>query len=122
MARQEKETVYRPIPDADVLGRIEAVIDQYKGDLRELETAIGIFHVGRRFGWRPLYLMNDRKTLKKCEAIFGIDLREVLQEVGPKADKSVAWSVYDKAKSFWRTVRGDYPGVKSLEIDHAQEE
>lgn len=116
MARQEAEVPYKPIPDAEVIRRIEKAIDRYGGYLGTLEGAIGIYFVGRRLGWRPLYLMNDRKTLKKCENILRISLRAALPEIGPKADKSIAWGLYDRATSFWRAVRGDFPGVKSLEV------
>lgn len=92
---------------------VEAV-DGYKGNVVQLEAAIGALFVGKRLGWKILYLMHDKKTLRHYEKILGgISFREVLPEVGPKASKSISWSMVQGVMSFWKAVKGEIQGVRS---------
>jgi len=91
-------------------------VDRFKGDVLRLERAIGTLVVGKRFGWKVLYLIHDKKTLRDYEKILDVDFREVLPEVGPKASKSIAWVAFEGFKNFWKAVKGEIPGIRSPEI------
>ncbi len=91
---------------------LEAV-DRFKGNVTELEAAIGALVVGKRVGWKVLYLIHDKKTLKKYEGHLGLNLREVLPEVGPKASKSLAWMGLMKITDFWKAVKGEIAGIRT---------
>lgn len=95
---------------------IDKAIAKYQGNTDVLASAIGALMIGRHIGWRPLYVMNTRKTLKNYEAILRVSFQKVLPDVGPLAHKSVAWSIAKKLRSFWKAVKGEIPGVKSLEL------
>lgn len=83
----------------------------FKGDVREFERAVGTLYVARYIGWKPIYLIQDRKSLKKYEDYLGIKFQEVTDPAGKDADRSVAWSLLQKAKekltNFWAVVRGE---------------
>ncbi|RLL52179.1 hypothetical protein D8Y20_07815 [Mariprofundus sp. EBB-1] len=89
----------------------------FRGNLNHLHTAIGVLLVGRELGWKPLLLIHDKKTIRRCEEILGVEFRKVLPEVGNNADKSIAWKLAQKVTSFWKAVRGEIKGVRSPEID-----
>ena len=105
-----------PILDKDIISHIDTVTKSFRGNINELEQAIGVWIVGREFGWKVMLLVHDRKTLAKYEKILGINFRFELEEVGPFAHKSVAWRAFQKFTNFWKAVRGEIPGIKSPKI------
>ncbi len=105
-----------PILDKDIISHIDTVTKGFRGNVNELEQAIGVWIVGRKFGWKVMLLVHDRKTIAKYEKILGIDFRAELDEVGPLAHKSLAWKAFQKVTNFWKAVRGEIPGIKSPNI------
>ena len=95
---------------------IEVAISTYQGNVDVLESAIGALHVGLRTGWRPLRLMHTHKTFVRYQAALGLDFHEVMPEVGPLAEKSLAWRIASKVKNFWDAARGSIPAARSKEI------
>jgi hypothetical protein len=102
-----------PISDKNIIPYIDPLIEDFRGNVNELEQAIGVWIVGRKFGWKVLFLVHDRKTLAKYEKLLGIDFRKELPPEGPLANKSLAWTAFKKFTNFWKAVRGEIPGVKS---------
>jgi hypothetical protein len=100
-----------------LLEEIDERIKEFHGDFGELTRAVGTYVVARHYGWKVLFLMQDKKTIKKHEKILGINFREVLAEEGVLADNSKAWRLVKKAGQFWKTVKGEIKGVRSREID-----
>ncbi len=104
MARKE-------LTDEQFLAISHKALKEFKGDIREIERAIGVLFVGRATGWKPLYLMHDRKSMKKYEDHLGIKFQEVLEDEGPSARRSIAYHLLLKAKehltNFWAVVRGE---------------
>lgn len=105
-----------PIPDKDIIPHVDEVIKDFRGNINELEQAIGVWIVGRKFGWKVMLLVHDRKTLAKYEKILDVNFRKELPEVGPLAKKSLAWAAFQKVTNFWKAVRGEIPGIKSPEL------
>lgn len=106
----------KPIPDEKIIAHIDKLIPEFRGNIAELEQAVGVWIVGRHFGWRVMLLVHDRKTLAKYEEKLRIDFREELPEVGPYAKKSLAWTAVQKVSNFWKAVRGEIPNIKTPEI------
>ena len=92
---------------------IDSSIENFKGDLTELSKAIGLLAIGRKFGWKVMYLIHSKRTIRKYEKILGVSLRDVIVDVGPRADKSLAWSAAKKVSNFWKAVSGEIPGMRS---------
>lgn len=80
----------------------------------ELESALGMYALARHLGWKVLYLVHSRKTIKKYEEILGLKLSDHFPEFGPDADRTNAKKVIDGFTNFWRLVSGEEkppPGI-----------
>lgn len=106
----------RTLSDTQLVAITERAIKAFKGDTRRLSNAIGYLFMGRKFGWRVMLLMHDRKSIKDYEKILGIDSKEIFPELGPLAEKSMAYRAVQRVTNFWKAVRGETPGVRSTEL------
>lgn len=105
------------IPDSKIILHIDKVTKNFKGQIPELEQAIGVWVVGRQFGWKVMLLVHDRKTIAKYEKLLGIDYRNEVPDVGEFAHKSLAWRAAQKVSNFWKAVKGEIPGIRSPHFD-----
>jgi len=102
--------------EKQIIALIDKAVATYDGSCNDLEGAIGALLVGRRMGWKPLFLMHDKKKIKKYEAVLGVDFREMLVPEGDKAHRSVAYKAAKKISNFWKAVTGNIPNIRSNEI------
>ena len=86
---------------------LDQTISRFKGDSSELESALGMYVLGRHVGWRVLYIIHSKKTVAKYEEILGINIREVFPEEGPLADRSIGYRIAKTFANFWRVVSGE---------------
>jgi hypothetical protein len=100
----------------ELVEHFDSITKDFKGQINELESAIGFYMVGRHFGWKPLVLIHDKATVSKYEKILKLNFKDELEPEGPWAKKSVAYSAVLKIKSFWKAVKGEVPGIKTREI------
>ncbi|MFT3804555.1 MAG: hypothetical protein QM766_25490 [Burkholderiaceae bacterium] len=108
---------------AELIKIIDRAVDQFDGDLDELESAIGMLILGRHYGWRVMLLVHSPMTIRKYQKILGIaHLREVLPEVGVLAHRSNAWRLVDGTRNFWKVVRGQIGGVRSSRVERGSDE
>lgn len=106
------------LKDPDILGIVDRAVDDFNGDLDELESAIGMLMLGRHYGWRVMMLIHSPTTIRKYLKILGIkNLRDVLPEVGVLAHRSNAWRLLDGTKNFWKVVRGQISGVRTPRVE-----
>ncbi len=102
----------RPLTDEEaqaLLKRVEDAAYKFKGPFDELESAVGMFFLGRLFGWRLIVLIHNKRTIRKYEDILGIDIRKEFDPEGPFIDKSVGMDIVNGLKSFWKAVSGEVP-------------
>jgi len=99
--------------------KVKKAIREFRGNMNHLESAIGLIYLTEEFGWKPVMLVHDARTIKKYEEIlqkgdksFTYRDEKHFPQVGPYASKSVAWWLVQKGKDFWRSVRGQEPGVR----------
>ena len=85
---------------------IHSIIANFKGSSNELESALGMYLIGRYFGWKILHMMHSKNTINKYEAILGISIREVFPEFGLDADRSVVFDFVSQLSNFWKAVSG----------------
>jgi hypothetical protein len=90
------------------LDRIErqAVIN-FKGQLDDLEKAIGMLRLGHHVGWRVLVIAHSKRTVRKYEGILGITFRDFFPPEGPSSSRSVGFVIADKLSNFWKGVSGE---------------
>ncbi len=85
----------------------------FKGNSEILRNAFGMLMMARTMGWKPIYLMHGRATIKEYERILGVKIQERCVPIGKDAHKSMAWRVTSKLSNFWKAVKGEYPDVKT---------
>jgi hypothetical protein len=103
--------------EREIIEIVDKAVAKYQGNTDVLASAIGVLMLGRHFGWRPVFLMFGRKTLRSYEDILDIKFKDVLPPVGVLAHKSIGWNIAKKLSGFWKMVKGEVPGVKSLEVE-----
>lgn len=98
------------------LERIEKeAIANFSGPLDQLNSALGLLRMGHHVGWRALYIIHSKRTIRKYEDILNIQVRELFPEEGPSADRSIGYEIARKLENFWKVVSGD------IKIEHRRE-
>ncbi len=108
---------YTELSNDEMITIAYAATKKFKGNMHELERAIGCLIVGQKVGWKVMLLVHDKKTLRKYEEYLGLNFREVMPELGPWKKKSRAWVAVDKLGNFWKAVRGEIAGVRTPELE-----
>lgn len=106
-----KEDAHRMVRMMDV------AIKEFEGQLDELESAIGMYFVGRLMGWKVLVLIHNKRTIKKYEEILGIEIRNEFEPEGPFVHKSVGYELAQKIGSFWKAVAGEVPLERRRDLE-----
>jgi hypothetical protein len=92
----------------DMIKLVEERTKEFSGIFDELESAIGMYMIGRLVGWRVLVLIHNKRTIRKYEEILGgIDIRKEFPEEGPLAGKSLGLELAKKLGNFWKAVSGE---------------
>lgn len=86
---------------------MDDTIRRFSGSLDELESALGMYMIGRHFGWKVLYLLHSKRTVNKYEQILGIDVREEFEPEGPDASRSNGFRLAQQFSNFWKVVSGE---------------
>lgn len=96
----------------------EDAIANFKGDLSQLEAALGMLRLGHHVGWKVLYLLHSKKTIRNYETILGIQIRDVFPETGPSSYRSFGFNLALRYSNFWKVVGGDIkvPRKKDLSL------
>lgn len=96
---------------------VEAAIHEFSGDLSELESAIGMYAIGRHFGWKVLYIVHSKSTIRKYERILGKPIRDEFPEIGPDAKRSNGFRLLETVSNFWKAISGSQPIPNRRQID-----
>jgi len=95
----------KTITDEELLKKIDEVSTNFKGQLDDLTSAIGMVIAGRLYGWRVIRLVNSRRLWGVACRLFG-DLKEFLPERGVLANKSVGLVILEEAGVYWGVISG----------------
>ena len=96
----------------------ENAIAAFVGQLDELESALGMLAMGHHFGWKVLYIIHSKKTIRKYEDILGIKIREVFPEKGPSSYRSYGLTLAEKIGNFWKVAGGDIKIPDRRKVDY----
>jgi len=108
--------VSRGMSEKQLIELIDKATKNFTGPLDTLEGAIGYLMIGRKFGWRVMFLIHRQSTVKRYEKILGIASKEVMPEEGVWAKKSVAYMALKRVTNYWKAVKGEIPGVRSNKV------
>jgi hypothetical protein len=91
----------------EFMDRVVRTIRENGVQLNELESALGMYVLAFHVGWKPLYLIHTKRTIKKYEDLLGIKLSEQFDDYGPDADRTNAAKIAKAASNFWKAVSGE---------------
>lgn len=92
----------------------DRVIADFKGDLTQLEAALGMLRIGHHFGWKVLYVIHSKRTIRNYEEILGIKIRDIFEAEGPSSYRSFGYVIAGKFRNFWKAIGGE------VKIPHRQ--
>lgn len=85
----------------------ENAIAGFTGQLDELESALGMLRMGHHMGWKVLYIIHSKQTIRKYEDILGIKIRDLFPEKGPSSYRSYGLQFAEMCSNFWKAAGGD---------------
>jgi len=98
--------MYKAQKTQELLEKFDKLCETYKGDITELERAIGVYFVGRRMGWRILFVLHDKKTIRKYEKILDIEFKSEFEGYEDQAKRTNIYKTLQKVTNFWKAVSG----------------
>jgi len=110
MTTKIRKPVAPPISASDAKKMIDLfddAVSRFQGGADELESAIGMYVLGRHLGWKVLYIFHSKKTVAKYEGILGINVREHFPEEGPGIERSMGYKLASSFSNFWKVVSGE---------------
>lgn len=113
----ERLAILSPEQKMELQAIEDYAIANFTGMLDELESALGMLRIGHHFGWRTLYILHSKKTIRKYEEILYIKIRDVFEEEGPSADRSIGLALAKQASNFWKVVSGETKISNRREIE-----
>jgi hypothetical protein len=112
-SREQKLKKLTPEQRAE-MDHIEAqAIADFKGDPHDLESAIGMLRIGHHSGWKVLYIIHSKRTIRKYEQILAGDsgkevrIRDLFESEGPSAYRSVGFQIVQKVSNFWKVIANE---------------
>lgn len=93
------------ITDEDLVKKIDAVTENYRGQIDELYEAVGMIAVGRLYGWEVMRIASPRRTWTLATKLFG-DPKELLPRRGAFAHRSLGLKMADAAGKVMDVVKG----------------
>ncbi len=85
----------------------DKAIANFSGQLDELESALGMLRMGHHFGWKVLYLIHSKRTIRKYEKMLDIKVRVIFPEEGPSSYRSYGFNLAQTYSNFWKVAGGD---------------
>lgn len=115
--RKRKIPAVSPDEGKRIVDLLDDAILRFRGQVDELEQAVGFYLLGRHVGWRALVIMHNKRTIRKYEEILGINIRTEFDPEGPDAQRSMGYRIANGLSNFWKAVSGDerVEGRRTLE-------
>ena len=100
--------VNRTPEQEDQLREIEMhAVAEFEGDLTKLEAALGMLRMGHHFGWRVLYIVHTKQTIRNYEKILGdVKIRDIFDDTGPSSYRSFGLNLAQRFSNFWKVAGG----------------
>jgi hypothetical protein len=82
-------------------------IANFQGDLDQLEAALGMLRLGHHVGWRVLYMVHSKRTIRIYEDILKIKVRDIFEDTGPSSYRSIGFNLASRFSNFWKVAGGE---------------
>jgi hypothetical protein len=106
----------KELSNEEMIKIVEKASKEFSGLLPELESASGMLFMGKLFGWKVLYIVHSKSTVRKYEEILDIKVRECFKDEGPLAKKSIGLMIAKKLSNFWKAISENINGVRNAEL------
>ena len=119
--RKPKEEVIAKLTDEQrqqITDIEENALAGFTGQLDELESALGMLRMGHHFGWKVLYLIHSKRTIRKYEVILGIKIRDIFPEKGPSSYRSYGLGIAETFSNFWKVAGGEIKIPDRRKVDY----
>jgi hypothetical protein len=95
---------------------------EYRGHCGTLAGALGALTFGQLYGWKAVWLVHSRSTIKEYEAALGISFRDHMPERTELSSRITGIRWADELGKFWAVVKGEVsvPGGKARMNDGDQ--
>ncbi|WP_146162040.1 hypothetical protein [Nitrosomonas oligotropha] len=93
-------------PD-ELLQIAQTAILNYSGEIDVLNSALGMLFTGYYYGWRFLYIVHSKRTIRKYEKVLNIKVNEFFQPTDSLSHRSAGLVEAKKHSNFWKCVSGD---------------
>lgn len=114
-SKEEKLARLSPALRAELDRIEEEAIAEFRGQLDDLESALGMLRMGHHWGWKVLYILHSKATIRKYENILKIKVRDVFPEEGPSAYRCAGFRIAQAASNFWKVISGEAPESKRMD-------
>lgn len=96
------------ITDAELMKKIEEIVETYKGDITYLNEAVGMVVVGRLMGWEHQRMVTSRKCWTFATKLFQMDMKDpnLMPKRGKFAFRSRALALADKFGGYLAYIKG----------------
>ena len=107
--KSKEEKLARLTPEQKrQLDEIEGnAIADFQGDLTDLESALGMLRMGHHFGWKVLYIIHSKRTIRKYEDILKIKIRDIFDDPGPSSYRNSGYRFVQDLSNFWKAIGGE---------------
>ncbi|MBS0299028.1 MAG: hypothetical protein JSR32_03680 [Proteobacteria bacterium] len=85
----------------------QTAVLNYSGDIDVLSSALGMLFTGHYYGWRFLYIVYLKRTVRKYEKVLNIKVTEYFELTGSLSHRSAGLIEANKHSNFWKCVSGD---------------
>lgn len=109
---KESFATLTPEQNEQIEQKEKRAIIQFTGILDELESAIGMLRISHHMGWKVLYMIHSKRTIRKYEEILDIKIRDIFPDEEPSANRSTGLEIAKKFSNFWKVVSGEQPLTK----------
>ena len=95
---------------------------EYRGHCATLAGALGALAFGQLYGWKAVWLVHSRGTIKSYEEALGISFRDHMPDRTELSTRIVGIRWADELGKFWAVVKGEVsvPGGKARMNDGDQ--
>ena len=111
------DTTPAPLNPEQLIKIWDDAFHTFRGNSEKLKNAYGMLMLATKLGWKPLYLMHSRASIKEYEKILNIDIKIMFPPIGEHAERSRGWRIAGKLANFWKAVKGEYPDIKTNSVE-----
>lgn len=91
--------------DKELFEKLDQVGTDFHGQADDLNEIVGLFVMGRLYGWRVERIVCSKRIWTLATKLVG-DPKKILPERGPLAHKSFALKAIDTIGDYWDFVAG----------------